>query len=386
MKIAQVLLRYDAPGGVETFVRETSARLRTPSNEVRVFASDLYDEGNWTLHDHPARTVDGISVERFHVTREILPGITMPILPGLSAGLARWRPDVIHAHSHRYGHLLQSSLAAGIISAPLVVSTHFHPAAEDEGTFKKTMLRGQDHLFGLTVYSRADAVIVETENEKRQVGEFVARRKIRIVPPGISWERWKELPTPEAARLRLGLPSRYILFAGRLAPNKGLPDLLEAWSGLGPGERLPLVLVGKDWGVQGELEARARELGVEKEIRFLGNLASLDEYVAAFAGASLFVLPSQYEAFGLVLLEAMAASLPIVATRVGGIPEAVREDETARLVPYANVWELRRAIREFVQDPELAVRIGRAGRRHVEDHFSWERTAAALLSIYEEIA
>jgi glycosyltransferase involved in cell wall biosynthesis len=385
MKIAQVLLRYDAPGGVETFVREVSSKLKARGHEVRVFSSDLYDEGNWIRHENPSTVVDGITVERFPVIRQLLPGITMPMLPGLTEALVRWKPDVIHSHSHRYGHLLQSSLAAGVASTPLVVSTHYHPAARDESRWRRTMLRGQDHLFGMTVYSRADAIIVETRLEENEVSDFVDRKKIRIVPPGLSWDIWKDIPTHESARMRLGLPKDYILFAGRLAPNKGLPTLIESWAGLSPSNRLPLVLVGQDWGMRASLEQRAAELGVAGEVRFLGNLRDIRDYVSVFAGATVFVLPSEYEAFGLVLLEAMAASVPIVATRVGGIPEAVTEGETALLVPYGNVWELRRALNEFVSDRELATRFGKAGFQRVERSFSWDRTVDSLVAIYKEL-
>jgi glycosyltransferase involved in cell wall biosynthesis len=386
MKIAQVLLRYDAPGGVETFVREVSSKLKARGHTVRVFSSDLYDEGNWVRHEHPSTEVDGIKVERFPVIRQLLPGLTMPILPGLTESLVRWEPDVIHSHSHRYGHLLQSSLAAGVASTPLVVSTHYHPAARDESRWRRTMLRGQDHLFGVTVYDRADAIIVETKRERDEVSDFVNKDKIHIVPPGLSWDIWKDVPSHDGANIRLGLPKDYILFAGRLAPNKGLPHLIEAWAGLSPSDRLPLVLVGEDWGMRSTIEKRAAELGVENEIRILGNLKDIHDYVSVFAGATLFVLPSEYEAFGLVLLEAMAAGIPIVATRVGGIPEAVAEGETALLVPYGNVWELRRAMHEFVSDRKLAKRFGKAGFERVERSFSWDRTVDSLVTIYKEIA
>jgi glycosyltransferase involved in cell wall biosynthesis len=385
MKIAQVLLRYDAPGGVETFVREVSSKLKARGHEVRVFSSDLYDEGNWIHHEQPSTMVDGITVERFPVIRQLLPGITMPILPGLTEALVRWQPDVIHSHSHRYGHLLQSSLAAGVGSTPLVVSTHYHPATKDESLWKRTMLRGQDHMFGMTVYSRADAVIVETKREQDEVSEFVDKKKIHIVPPGLSWDIWGKVPSHNGAAARLGLPKDYILFAGRLAPNKGLPHLIEAWAGLSPRTRLPLVLVGQDWGMRSTIETRATELGVGEEIRFMGNLKDIKDYVSVFAGATVFVLPSEYEAFGLVLLEAMAASIPIVATRVGGIPEAVTEGETALLVPYGNVWELRKAMHEFVSDRELAQRFGKAGFERVERSFSWDRTVDSLVAIYNQI-
>jgi hypothetical protein len=109
VRIAQVALRFDAPGGVETNVREVALRLRRMGEDVRVYASDLYDEAAWVRrHDFPA-TADGVPVRRFAVYKRLVPGLTMPLMPGLISDLARSAPDVLHAHSHRYGHVLQAA-------------------------------------------------------------------------------------------------------------------------------------------------------------------------------------------------------------------------------------------------------------------------------------
>lgn len=384
MTIAQVLLRYDAPGGVETMVRELSRELSRAGEPVRIFASDLYDEGRWERRPNSSRLVDGIPVERFPVYKRLIPGITLPLMPGLISGLVKARPTLIHAHSHRYGHVLQAALVADATGIPLVVSSHYHPADRGEPWRKAMLLRAQDHLFGFTAYRTAKAVVVETKNEARQLEDLVPPRKIHIIPPGLGLEEWGKLPSPEAARARLGLPARYILFAGRLARNKGLDVLVESWAALPPSDRIPLVLAGQDWGMRSELEASARRLGVAEGLRFLGNRPR-DEYRAAFAGASLFVLPSEYEAFGLVLLEAMASGLPIVATRVGGVPEVVRDGQEGRLVEYGDRPALTQALRELLTDPALGARLSAAGRRRVAEEYTWERTAARFRALYRSV-
>ncbi|MDE1820047.1 MAG: glycosyltransferase family 4 protein [Euryarchaeota archaeon] len=382
MRVAQVLLRYDAPGGVETHVRELSRALRSAGDEVTVYASDLYSEQGWKRIEVPSTELDGIPVRRFPAVRRLVPGLTLPLLPGLVRALDEDRPEVIHAHSHRYGHVLESALVARARHLPLIVGTHYHPADPWEPPWKKGMLRGQDHLFGMTAYRTARALVVETEHEAVQVREFAPPEKVRVVPPGIDLASWSSLPTPREARRLLGLDEPYVLYAGRLAPNKGLRFLLEAWAGLPAKERPPWVVVGEDWGMRSTLEERARALGVAGEIKFLGNLAEPERYRAAFAGAMAFVLPSEYEAFGLVLLEAMAARLPVVATSVGGVPEVVEEGRTALLVPSANVEALRGALRTLLGDPGRARAMGEDGRRRVEERFSWTTTAERIRAIY----
>ena len=385
MRVAQVLLRYDAPGGVETHVRELARELRTQGDQVTVFASDLFSEQGWDRRPSCSRELDGVPVERFPAVRRLIPGLTLPLLPGLVRALDRAHPEVIHAHSHRYGHVLQAALVAEAREIPLVVGTHYHPADPWEPTWKKGLLRGQDHLFGMTAYRTAGALVVESEHEARQVREFAPASKVRVIPPGIDLAPWRNLPTPEQARERLGLSRPYLLFAGRLAPNKGLRRLLEAWAGLPSTLRPPWLVVGQDWGERPALEARARELGVLSEVRFTGNLADPALYRAAFAGARLFVLPSDYEAFGLVLLEAMAARLPVVATSVGGVPEVVDPGRTARLVPPGDVGELRTALEQLLSDPGKARARGEAGRARVEALFSWARTGERVRALYGEL-
>jgi glycosyltransferase involved in cell wall biosynthesis len=386
MRVAQVLLRYDAPGGVETHVRELSRELRRAGDEVRIYASDLWTEEGWVRRPEASRSVDGIEVERFPAVRRAIPGLTLPLLPGLVEALDRDHPEVIHAHSHRYGHVLQASWVARSRSIPFVVTTHYHPADPWEPAVKKGLLRMQDHFFGMTAYRQAGAVVAETRAEAAMLRDFVPADRLRIVPPGIDLEAWSDLPTAESARASLALPPGYLLFAGRLAPNKGLLTGLEAWAALPSGERPPWVLVGQDWGMRGKLEERARALGVEKDLRILGNLPDATAYRSAFAGATALILPSEYEAFGLVLLEAMAARLPVVATAVGGVPEAVEDGRTALLVPPRDVAALSAALRTVLTDPAKARSLGDAGRARVEARFSWRQTAERLRSIYREIA
>jgi glycosyltransferase involved in cell wall biosynthesis len=361
MRIALVTLRFDAPGGVETNVREIARGLRRAGDEVTVYASDLFDEGRWERRgDWPAE-VDGVPVRRFPVTRRLVPGLTMPLMTGLVDALREDAPELVHAHSHRYGHLLEAASVAGRCRIPFVVSTHYHPADRDEPWTKAHLLRLQDHLFGLTAYRTADALVVESELERRRVAEFAPRDRIERIPPGLDLAAWSN---PGDDRLPDGLPDPYLLYAGRIARNKGLELLLEALAGLPAAERPPTVLMGKDWGRRPTLETRARQLGVEDSIRWLGHVPDAGAYRAVMRGARAFVLPSEYEAFGLVLLEAMACGVPVVATAVGGTPEVLEDGRCGELVPYGDPGALAGAIqRAWSRSREVESRIAEGRRR-----------------------
>jgi glycosyltransferase involved in cell wall biosynthesis len=171
-----------------------------------------------------------------------------------------------------------------------------------------------------------------------------------------------------------------ILFVGRLAAVKGVPVLLEAFARLGarhPGARL--VLVG-DGPERAAIEARAAALGCAGRVRFRGYL-NQDEVADELARADLFALPSFAEGVPVVLMEAMASRLPVVATRIAGIGELVEEGVSGRLVPPGDAEGLAGALDALLGDGALRARMGAAGRARVEAEFHVDREAAKLRAL-----
>jgi glycosyltransferase involved in cell wall biosynthesis len=382
VKIAQVTLRFDAPGGVELNVREVSKRLVARGHSVEVFASDLYDESRWDRRSNYRPTVDGATVHRFPVYKRVIPGLTLPLWPGLMTALTRSGVDVIHAHSHRYGHVLQAATVGYHRKIPVVVSTHYHPADRREPPIKRGLLRMQDVGFGATAYRHANALVVETALEARLVAEFAPRHLLHVIPPGVDLEAWaSDTPPPHS----IDLPARYILYAGRVASNKGIPILLTAYARLPPSTRIPIVIMGPDWGERPQLETLAVQLGVGDEVVWLGHVADERQHREVFRRATMLVLPSEWEAFGLVLLEAMAARCPIVATAVGGVPEVLEGGRSGRLVPYGDVERLAASIRELLEDPAVGRELVARGSERVLQ-FGWERCADRHIELYRKLA
>jgi len=379
MRIVHVTLRFDAPGGVETTTREVTRRLRDRGHDVVVFASDLYDEASWDRSRSFAPTVDGVPVRRFPVFRRLVPGITMPMFDGLVGALAHSGADVIHAHSHRYGHVLQSALAARAKRIPFVVSTHYHPADRRQSAWKRGLLRVQDVGFGATAYRIADRLVVETAIEADRVREFAPGEKLVTIPPGIDLAPW------DAPANGGGVPGGpYVLYAGRVAANKGLDVLLDAIARMPPNVRPAVVIMGRDWGERTRLEQRAQANGIAAGVTFLGHVDDPARYRAVVRGARAFVLPSEWEAYGLVLLEAMAAGVPIVATDVGGIPEVVEGGRSGRLVPFGDADALAAALRSVLNDPGVAHDLVDAGRRRVGT-LTWDRAVDHHEAMYRAI-
>ncbi len=380
MKVVHVTLRFDAPGGVETNVREVTRRLVRTGVDAQVFASDLYDEARWERRTGYPPIVDGVPVRRFPVRKRLLPGLTLPMMPGLIDGLSASGADLFHAHSHRYGHVLQTSAVAKKREIPLIVSTHYHPADLRESDWKRGLLRLQDVGFGMTAYRTARALVVETQVEARLIREFAPGDRVHVIPPGVDLEPWKETEVGDVPEL----PPRYFLFAGRIAPNKGLPFLLDAFARLSPSDRIPLYLMGRDWGMRAQLESQSAQLRISSDVRFLEVPADPRMYRAIYRRATAFVLPSEWEAFGLVALDAMAAHTPVIATARGGLPEVLREGRAGRLVPYGNVNELASALTEASRgSPQVKERVSLASS--VVQEYSWDRCVESHRTLYETL-
>ena len=127
------------------------------------------------------------------------------------------------------------------------------------------------------------------------------------------------------------------------------------------------------------LRAYAKELGLERAVRFLGHVVPVQR---AIERASVVVVPSLGEGFGMVALEAMERARPVIAASIGGLGDVVRHGETGLLVPAAEVEPLARAIAELARDPERAARMGEAGRRRAEEHFGEARSIDRMEILY----
>ena len=180
-------------------------------------------------------------------------------------------------------------------------------------------------------------------------------------------------------------PSRHegqtLLFTGRLAGVKGVPVLLRALSALAPRHpELRLRLIG-DGPERAVLEAMAAELGIAARTEFLGY-RSQAEVAEALTEADVFVLPSFAEGVPVVLMEAMAAQVPVVTTRIAGVPELVDHGVSGLLVPPGEAEALTEALEALLADPDLRRSMGAAGRAKVEAHFTAKTEAAKLSALF----
>ena len=293
---------------------------------------------------------------------------------------ARYNATVMHGHWVVPGGLMA---AAARRATPLVISLH----GSDVFVAEKNAAARRAAAFA---FSRAGWVTACSDDLHQRALKLGARSATtETVPYGVDADRFAPDATARAAiRRELGVGDAPVVFtAGRLVRKKGFEYLIDAAALLGDIRGLRVVIAGEgDLG--SELADRASSQG--DRIRLIGN-QSQDEVARLAAAADVIAVPSVHDDAGNVdglpnfALEAMASATPVVATRVGGLPSAITDGVTGRLVAERDASALAGALRELLADTGDARRLGAAARAHVIAAFGWDRLAARLEAAYDRV-
>jgi glycosyltransferase involved in cell wall biosynthesis len=288
--------------------------------------------------------------------------------PSAALGLARlargFQPDVVHAHDP---HALAAAMVAG---APRVASRRVDFAVKGRASRWK--------------YARCERVVAVSEAVAAVLHrDGIAPDRVRVVYEGVPDRR----PDPGGRAIleSLGVPmtSPVVGTVAALTDHKDHATLLSAAAGVAA--RVPaarFVIVG-DGERKAALVAQAGELGLQDRVVFAGFRTDLDRLVPAF---DVFCLSSKMEGLGTSLLDAMCFGRPVVATDAGGIPEAVEDGVTGRVVPVQDPAALAAALVAVLTDPSLRARLGAAGRQRFESRFSADRMVDSTLAVYDELS
>jgi glycosyltransferase involved in cell wall biosynthesis len=288
--------------------------------------------------------------------------------------VSRESPDVVHVHLSSPVEAIPALLAARLGGVRHLVTTEhaptWFPLARHYSVPAKRVAAGL-----------LDAVIAVSESDAAFLSDHfrVPEALINVIPNGVPG--FASLPSPEDARARLGLPREgafIIGYLGALEPKKGVLDLLEAVGRCDVPERV-LVLAG-DGSLSPRLERDAAGLPFR-----LATPGRIEDTGAFLAALDLFVLPSHQEAMPLALLEAMSVGLPVIASRVGGIPEAVQDGVSGLLVEPSDVSRLAHALERLARDPDRARRLGEGARRIAGEKYGVDRMVRRVQDLYRKV-
>jgi glycogen synthase len=382
---------------VEYLVQEL-AKLEDRAHDIKVlcFGDQRAQEGNLT--------VEGVN-PRFQPPtqnphhQKFLETMVRDIVMAGSAAEA----DIVHCHTW-YSHLA-GCLLKPLLGARLVLTTH---SLEPHRPWKVEQLGTAYHASSWverTAYQNADGVIAVSEAMRRDVQALysVPSEKIRVVYNGIDVRQYKPTPNPAALQsYHIDPTIPFVLFIGRITRQKGIMHLINAIKYLRPGVQVVLCAGAPDTPALGEeMATRVEQAGHESSNRIIWvpQVLPREDVIALYTHASIFVCPSVYEPFGIINLEAMACETPVVASAVGGIPEAVVHGETGLLVPFEPVSsqdfepmvpeqfskDLASAVNRLLDDPGTMREMGRKARERVERYFSWTSIAQRTLEFYREL-
>jgi len=308
-----------------------------------------------------------------------------PALETLSIGLAMARDhvDADVAHAHTWYADMAALWIRTLYRIPLVVTLH---SMEPLRPWKADQL-GSGYLLSTwiekTAVEGADRVIAVSAKMRDDIIQYFQAdpKKVVVIHNGIDPDRFRRTDRRDALA-KWGVTEPYVLFVGRITDQKGIFHLLEAAPKMPPGVQVVLCASAPDTP---EIEQRLKTaLPQHPNVKWIPAMVPVEEVVQLYSHAAVFACPSVYEPFGLINLEAMACGTAVVASAVGGILEVVEDGVTGLLVPPARPDDLASAIRKMLDDPARARQMGAAGRKRVEDKFSWASVAQRTEGVYRD--
>lgn len=310
--------------------------------------------------------------------------------------------DIIHCHTW-YTHLA-GVFSRELLQVPLILTTH---SLETHRPWKVEQL-GNGYFLSRWIetkaYQTADGVIAVSEQMKQDVIEAygVAPEKVTVIHNGIDPDFYSPTFDDDFLKsLDIDPEIPFVLFVGRITRQKGISQLIEAAKYFDEDCQIVLCAGAPDTPeIAKETEALIAELREKRKgVILISDMLDRQKIRILYSHARVFACPSLYEPFGIINLEAMACETPVVASKVGGIPEIIIENETGFLIPLESISrtdfypinpdnfqrEFASKINLLLKDANLATQMGKAGRERVLNHFSWESIAKTTFSYYNEV-
>lgn len=386
-------------GGMNVYVRELTRELGRRGIGVDVFTRSQDEHqphvkhdlgfGNRVVHIPAGPETPLTKIEIYNYLHEFVGGVRE------FAALEGLHYDLIHSH-----YWLSGVVAHGLRQfwdVPIVHMAHTLAVMKNRVAQRPEEREPDLRLFTeRDILGWADRIVAATLAEQTQLELllYADRRKIDIVPPGVDLEEFHPIPMEEA-KAAIGVPphDKMLLFVGRIEPLKGLDTLFRAIKVLRDRNAVPpnlcLSIIGGDANSDTahdnaemeRLKALRQELGIDDLVAFLGkrDQDALNNY---YASAEAVIMPSHYESFGMVALEAMACGTPVIASEVGGLAFLVRDGENGFHVPDRDPELLADKLQLLLTDTELRQRLGRQAAAWAKQ-YAWPEIGSRIIKVYE---
>ena len=387
-------------GGMNVYVRDLTRELGRLGVHVDVFTRSQDEHVPHVLHDL------GYGNRVVHIPagpEQPFPKSQLPDhIPQFVEGVRQFACEKGLKYDLIHSHYWMSGIAAGMLAeawqAPVV--NMFHTLGEMKNRIAATEAEkeGPTRLLGeRKVLAAADCVIAATVAERAQL-EWIYRaesKKIVVIPPGVDTGHFYPIPADEAREF-IGIPKddRMALFVGRIEALKGVDTLIKAMACMRLSEQEKpayLAIIGGDPTANPEsmtaemlrLQELCKELCMDRMVVFLGKRGQ-DTLPYYYSAAEVLVMPSHYESFGMVALEAMACGTPVIASQVGGLALLVRDGVTGFHVPHGDSDALCARLSMLMADSALRAEMGAQAAEYARG-YSWENITPKIISVYERL-
>lgn len=363
MKVAFVITRSDTIGGAQIHVKDLASTLLANGYEAKVFV------GQGGVFTEILREA-GIPCQSLkHLERDINPVKDFRAFLELKAALSSYAPDLVTCHSSKAGWL--GRIAASNLGIPVVFTAHCWAYTEGVTPARRAVYKLAER-FAAPLASR---IITVSDFDRRSAIQAGVGKNGQLITV---WNGIRNT-VHEIKEERVGQPVRLITVA-RLDNQKNHAGLFQALAML-ENTNWVLDIIGEG-PLEASLQAMAVSLGIDKQVNFMGFRKDVPQLLAT---AQAFILVSHWEGLPLSILEAMQSGLPVIASDVGGVNEALVDGETGFLVPRDDVTALRDRIAQLLEDQALRTRMGQAGRHHYEQCFTLDRMVGETLAVYQNV-
>lgn len=356
-------------GGIQRHVRELSAHLMKKGFEVAILTKANSKKINATENKYAFPIIE---VEPITPIQSI---ITPPSLSKLKKAIEDYSPDIIHAHHAFTPMPLLALYMAEKMKMPKILTNHSIAGNSKDSLL--TLMSCKGLIFLRYFISKADKIISVSKSAAKFMENLLGNKVENIIiPNGVDVNRFKPSRREE--------DKATILFVGRLVHRKGVQVLIKAFSKVV--KKIPeakLIIVGEGY-MKPLLQIQVKKLRLNGKVKLLGKVAD-SELPKIYQEATLVVIPSLYrESFGMVALEAMASGKPVIATKVGGLPEIIRDGRNGFLIPPGDHKELAEKIILLLSNKEMSLKMGITGRKIAVEKYSWNKITSKIINVYLE--
>jgi len=378
MKIAHVSMFYlPTFGGVEQVIYELAKRQVAQGHEVHVFCCD--SDKNQRI-EKKEEIIDGVHVHRLPYWARL--SLNTFIWPSL---LWRFKGkfDIVHSHVSGHDYVLFAGLLSKIKGFKHIHTTH---CPWTDASFRPKIIRPflflNDLIMNKISFSFIDRVIPITPWELDILKKFTDENKIRVIPNGMDNILFKKIKNNNFRKKYKITEKNLVLFFGRLNPTKGPEKLAQTAINITKKRKdIAFVWVGPD---EGKAEEVKKLIKPYKNMFYLGAIRGKDKIAEMYQSADVYVMPSYREGLPLTLFEAMASSLPIVASPVNGIPYEMKEPENGFFVNYGDIEEMETKIIKLIDDKKLAKKIAQNNFKKAKQ-YDWDDIEKKYMKEYKKL-